>query len=195
MLRCFICNLVEACFLSVGACSVLSQSKHASLRQCGACYIAYLLASVPRCLSGTPRRGGKASSRGVDVRRRSEIPRLETEIRMYRSKAADEFTDAELDAKIATLNPAQKHIFDSLHRILISAPVAPLIHIDAPAGCGKSYLCSTFAASLRRTGGVVLTSAATGIASLNFFFGRTVHSLFAIPIDMTGIWTCSKVPF
>ena len=60
------------------------------------------------------------------------------------------------------------------------------------------FIVVTFAAVIRRSGRIVLCCATTGIAALQFFFGRTAHSLFCIPIDqdhdvLDGILIRSKL--
>jgi len=129
---------------------------------------------------------------GVDLQQRVSIPLLEAEIRKYRANANDEYTEEELADRITSLNLGQRVIYQSMMDMFmaqermtvnVTGHARTLLHVDAPAGCGKTYLCSTFAAYLRRQGHIVLNCAATGIAALNFYFGRTVHSLFQIPIE------------
>ena len=123
---------------------------------------------------------------GVDIRRRVALPQHETEIRAYQSKANEEYTDDELALRVASLNQGQRAVYDVMTQMVLqpdSPNTTTLLHVDAPAGCGKTYVCSTFAAVMRRQGHVVLSCASTGIAAINFYMGRTVHSLFSIPID------------
>ncbi|XP_076883420.1 uncharacterized protein LOC143532186 [Bidens hawaiensis] len=58
-------------------------------------------------------------------------------------------------------------------------------------GTGKTFLWTTITSYLRSQGKVVLIVAASGIASLLLPSGRTAHSRFKIPIDLTGDSNCN----
>ncbi|XP_076926975.1 uncharacterized protein LOC143590356 [Bidens hawaiensis] len=57
-------------------------------------------------------------------------------------------------------------------------------------GTGKTYLWKTLSASIRSKGEVVLNVASSGIASLLLEGGRTTHSRFLIPINLTEDSIC-----
>ncbi|XP_076886945.1 uncharacterized protein LOC143536652 [Bidens hawaiensis] len=57
-------------------------------------------------------------------------------------------------------------------------------------GTGKTYLWKTLSASIRAKGEVVLNVASSGIASLLLEGGRTTHSRFLIPINLTEDSIC-----
>ncbi|XP_076926687.1 uncharacterized protein LOC143589961 [Bidens hawaiensis] len=57
-------------------------------------------------------------------------------------------------------------------------------------GTGKTYLWETLSASIRSKGEVVLNVASSGIASLLLEGGRTAHSRFLIPINLTKDSIC-----
>ncbi|XP_076915822.1 uncharacterized protein LOC143575300 [Bidens hawaiensis] len=57
-------------------------------------------------------------------------------------------------------------------------------------GTGKTYLWKTLSASIRSKGEVVLNVASRGIASLLLEGGRTAHSRFLIPINLTKDSIC-----
>ncbi|XP_076898784.1 uncharacterized protein LOC143552452 [Bidens hawaiensis] len=57
-------------------------------------------------------------------------------------------------------------------------------------GTGKTYLWKTLSASIRSKGDVVLNVASSGIASLLLEGGRTAHSRFLIPINLTEDSIC-----
>ena len=61
-----------------------------------------------------------------------------------------------------------------------------LFFLDAPGGSGKTLLLRFLAAHLRSQGLVVICAATTGIAALNFDGGLTAHSMFKLPLDLTG---------
>ncbi|XP_076960654.1 uncharacterized protein LOC143637083 [Bidens hawaiensis] len=57
-------------------------------------------------------------------------------------------------------------------------------------GTGKTYLWKTLSASIRSKGEIVLNVASSGIASLLLEGGRTAHSRFLIPINLTEDSQC-----
>ena len=59
-----------------------------------------------------------------------------------------------------------------------------LFFIHAAGGCGKTFLCNTIAAEVRRRGQVVLCVASSGIVALLLDEGRISHSCFKIPLSI-----------
>ncbi|XP_022041801.2 ATP-dependent DNA helicase pif1-like [Helianthus annuus] len=57
-------------------------------------------------------------------------------------------------------------------------------------GTGKTFLWTTIISALRSEGKIVLAVAASGIASLLLLAGRTAHSRFKIPLNLTDQSTC-----
>ncbi len=94
----------------------------------------------------------------------------------------------ELETAIKNLTPDQKKIF---REVVKCAQQGEQFHyfITGPGGCGKSYLIKVLQNYLTlktsRVLGVanVLLGAPTGTASRNIH-GRTLHSLFALPVDL-----------
>jgi len=73
-------------------------------------------------------------------------------------------------------------------RFLIDRCEGGCYHIDAPAGCGKTYLCRTLLEYVRYSDKIGIAVATTGIASLQFVDGRTGHSMFGFGLmEMTDI--------
>ena len=58
-------------------------------------------------------------------------------------------------------------------------------------GTGKTFLWNALAASIRSTGGIVLTVASSGIAATLLPGGRTAHSRFGIPLQVNEFSMCS----
>ena len=75
---------------------------------------------------------------------------------------------AAFDAVLKSITNNQGHIF----------------FIHAVGGCGKTFLCNTIAAEVRRRGQVALCVALSGIAALLLDGGRTSHLHFKIPIPI-----------
>ena len=64
--------------------------------------------------------------------------------------------------------------------------------VDAPGGCGKTYLFNLLLSTIRARGEIALAAATSGIGALLLAGGRTTHSLFKILfIDLTEQSTCS----
>ena len=59
-----------------------------------------------------------------------------------------------------------------------------LFFIHAAGGCGKTFLCNTIAAEVRKRGQVALCVALSGIAALLLDGGRISHSHFKIPFSI-----------
>ena len=55
--------------------------------------------------------------------------------------------------------------------------------INAPGGCGKTFLFECISTYVRSKGLIALCCASTGIAAWNLEGGRTAHSMFKIPIN------------
>ena len=62
--------------------------------------------------------------------------------------------------------------------------VTHLFFIHAAGGCGKTFLCNTIAAEVRRRGQVALCMASSGIAALLLDGRRTSHLCFKIPMPV-----------
>ena len=64
----------------------------------------------------------------------------------------------------------------------IDAQQPLLMYIDGRSGRGKTLLMKVIAASVRAQGKIVLCSATTGLAALNYDGGRTAHATYKIPV-------------
>ena len=121
-----------------------------------------------------------ASLVGVNIQQRTRSVDFSSEIvRHYQSTPEPE--PLVLAMRISTLNDEQFPLFE---RIVghVERREHALIHIDAPAGCGKTYLCQTVLHSVRSMGLIGLCCATTGIAALQYEIGRTAHNLFQLPL-------------
>ncbi|XP_047264096.1 uncharacterized protein LOC124896570 [Capsicum annuum] len=58
-------------------------------------------------------------------------------------------------------------------------------------GTGKTFIWNTLSTAIRSKGEIVLTVASSGIASLLLPGGRTAHSRFVIPLNVTEDSTCN----
>jgi len=86
-----------------------------------------------------------------------------------------------VDEQRAIFNPDQAATFDAILESVTNNQ-GHLFFIHAASGCGKTFLCNTIAAEIRRRGQVALCIASSGIAALLLDGGRTFHSRFKIPL-------------
>ena len=80
-----------------------------------------------------------------------------------------------VDEQRAIFNPDQAAAFNAILESVTNNQ-GHLFFIHAAGGCGKTFLCNTIAAKVRRRGQVALCVALSGIAALLLDGGRTSHS-------------------
>jgi len=83
----------------------------------------------------------------------------------------------------ATFNPDQAAAFDAVLESITNNQ-GHIFFIHAAGGYGKTFLCNTIAAEVRRRGQIALCVASSGIAALLLDSGRTSHSCFKIPLSI-----------
>jgi len=88
-----------------------------------------------------------------------------------------------VDEQRAIFNPDQATAFDTVLESITNNQ-GHLFFIYAAGGCGKTFLCNTIAAEVRRRGQVALCVASSGIAALLLDGGRTSHLRFKIPLSI-----------
>ncbi|XP_077128631.1 uncharacterized protein LOC143784336 isoform X1 [Ranitomeya variabilis] len=85
----------------------------------------------------------------------------------------------------ATLNEDQLFAFDAITQALEDTnSTAKCFFLDGPGGSGKTYLYHLLLHQLRGQGDIVSPAATTGIAANLLQGGRTIHSLYGIPIPV-----------
>ena len=88
------------------------------------------------------------------------------------------------------LNTEQRHAFNTiLDSVLQHLP--RMFFVEGAAGAGKTFLYTSLCHALRSRELIVLCVASTGIAAQLLPGGRTAHSCFKIPLDITEHSTCS----
>ncbi|KAB2597991.1 hypothetical protein D8674_000911 [Pyrus ussuriensis x Pyrus communis] len=90
---------------------------------------------------------------------------------------------------ISQLNKEQKHVYDCVMET-IDNNKSGLFFVHGHGGTGKTFLWTTIIARIRSQNQIVLAVASSGIASLLLPGGRTAHSRFKIPINITNCSVC-----
>ena len=88
-----------------------------------------------------------------------------------------------VDEQRAIFNPDQAAAFDAVLESITNNQ-GHLFFIHAAGGCGKTFLCNTITAEIRRRGQIALYVALSGIAALLLDGGRTSHSHFKILLSI-----------
>merc|ERR1712016_48868 len=60
-----------------------------------------------------------------------------------------------------------------------------LFFLDAPGGTGKTFVTNLLLAKVRQEGKIALAVASSGIAAHLLPGGRTAHSMFKLPLDLS----------
>ncbi|XP_022040220.1 uncharacterized protein LOC110942764 [Helianthus annuus] len=89
----------------------------------------------------------------------------------------------------AQLNVDQLQVYNAVRDSYVNKTQL-LLFVYGHGGTGKTFLWNTIISFFRSIGKVVLAVAASGIASLLLPSGRTAHSRFKIPIELTEQSTC-----
>jgi len=62
-----------------------------------------------------------------------------------------------------------------------------VLFLDAPGETGKTFLINLILAKIRSEGKIALATASSGIAATLLTGGRTLHSMFKIPVDLSAM--------
>ncbi|XP_064116564.1 uncharacterized protein LOC135222408 [Macrobrachium nipponense] len=90
-----------------------------------------------------------------------------------------------------TLNIEQRHVYDTVVNAIFNGNSEHKIFaLSASGGTGKTYLINAIIDFLRSEKKVVFASSLSGIAATILHNGRTLHSRFKIPINITPESTC-----
>ncbi|XP_027181704.1 uncharacterized protein LOC113780084 [Coffea eugenioides] len=86
-------------------------------------------------------------------------------------------------------NAGQKCAYDSIMTQVFSTK-AQSFFIDGPSGTGKTFLYRSILATLRSQGYIAIAVASSGVAASILPGGRTAHSRFKIPLDISETKVC-----
>jgi ATP-dependent DNA helicase PIF1 len=99
----------------------------------------------------------------------------------------------EHSALMSTMTGEQRGIYDKIiARVERKKP--GFFFLYGYGGTGKTYIWRALSAALRSKGEIVLAVASSGIAALLIPGGRTAHSRFEIPINISECSTCTIKP-
>ena len=87
-------------------------------------------------------------------------------------------------------NLQQREILNVVTTAIDSKVGGGLFFIDGPGGTGKTFVENLLLSYVRSIGGIALSVASSGIASILLDGGRTAHSRFKIPLDIHQDSTC-----
>ncbi|XP_042043541.1 ATP-dependent DNA helicase PIF4-like [Salvia splendens] len=85
---------------------------------------------------------------------------------------------------VSKFNDEQRHVYDSIIQSVDSGS-GEVFFVYGSGGTGKTFMWSSLSAVILCRGEIVLNVASSGIASLLLLGGRTTHSRFKIPINVT----------
>lgn len=110
---------------------------------------------------------------------------INDELNYDRTTLKDEHADM-----ITKLTEEQKTVYDTIMNA-VQSNSGGMFFVYGYGGTGKTYIWKTLSAAIRSKGEIVLNVASSGIASLLLPGGRTAHSRFKIPINVTESATCN----
>ena len=121
----------------------------------------------------------KPSTYGIDTVEKT------SEVLAELSRHSADHNQQLFEMQVVKLNYKQLEIFEEIKKSLDEVEMRDgldMFYIDAPGGCGKTYLLRVIAAFFRSKGLIVSISATTGVAAKQYPSGVTNHNRFILPI-------------
>ena len=109
---------------------------------------------------------------------------------MNTSMEVDPQAEEFFNTNFRLLNNEQRLLFDNI-MIALDKNEGGLFDLDAPGGCGKTFLANIILAGIRKDGEIAIATALTSIAATLLKLGMTFHKKFGIPIPCHHD-SCSK---
>ncbi|XP_035835715.1 uncharacterized protein LOC110897674 [Helianthus annuus] len=97
------------------------------------------------------------------------------------------------DSQLTMLTDEQRSVFEEI-MAAVNGDNGGIFFLYGYGGTGKTFLWKTLSAAIRSKGQIVLNVASSGIASLLLDGGRTAHSRFNIPLNLTEDSVCNIKP-
>ncbi|XP_027082486.1 uncharacterized protein [Coffea arabica] len=108
--------------------------------------------------------------------------------REIQSELSIQFTEQDLLLP-SQLNIGQRYAYDVILQEVFSFGNTSFF-VDGPGGTGKTFLYRSILATLRSQGFVAIVVASSGVAASILPGGRTAHSRFKIPLDISASKVC-----
>ncbi|CAN6868674.1 unnamed protein product [Brassica oleracea] len=100
---------------------------------------------------------------------------------------------SEHDNLYVGMNSEQRTIYDAVLES-VEKKTGKLFFVYGPGGTGKTYLYRTLISKLRSEKKIVIPVASSGIAALLLPGGRTAHSRFKLPLNLSEVTVCEISP-
>ena len=102
------------------------------------------------------------------------------------------------DPDAFTFNESQRIVYETIRDAALDPnpdlTTSRVFFVDGPGGTGKTFLFNALLDSIRRADGIALAVASSGTASLLLKGGRTAHSTFKIPLEVSSQTMCDLTP-
>ncbi|XP_021999308.1 uncharacterized protein LOC110896161 [Helianthus annuus] len=140
-------------------------------------------------------------SNGSTLRRFSTMPYPDDDSlrnatnRLINEELSHDVTEAqnEFNRLHESLTDEQRCVFNQI-MLAVDSGNGGIFFVYGYGGTGKTFLWKTLASAVRSKGEIVINVASSGIASLLLSRGRTAHSRFHIPINLTEDSMCHIKP-
>ncbi|GJW67041.1 ATP-dependent DNA helicase PIF1-like protein [Tanacetum coccineum] len=125
-----------------------------------------------------------------------DLPNITADVRSYEFGCHEVYEECSIvvqDADILarhSLNTDQKNTYDTIMRH-VDADSPSMLFIDGPGGIGKTFLYKYLLATIRSRDLIAFATASSRAVANNMTGGRTAHSLFKIPINLTTNSMCN----
>ncbi|GJX95631.1 DNA helicase [Tanacetum coccineum] len=146
----------------------------------------YILYELEAVLNGF---GKSVTDFGLPLPPKHLLKDLENKLLMEEKNYKCDLLKQEAAESVPKLNHDQKKIYD----LIMGASLAnqqELLFVYGHGGTEKTFLWKTVISLLRAEGKIVLAVASSGIASLLLPAGRTAHSRFKLPLELTDESLC-----
>ena len=127
--------------------------------------------------------GRRLDSYGLPPTRRDDVERIgqdyQREINYSTNQQRQKF-----NINHTMLTDDQVHVFNTFIKA-VQEKSKGIYFLDAPDGCGKTFLIETILAKIRLEGKIAIATASSGLAATLITWGRTAQSTLKVPLDLS----------